>query len=144
MAVTRRDDGHRPAGRADRRPGETLGIEGAYASLWSVLRWPLGLALVVGFLVCLYRFSANVRHCWRDCLPGARRRRDAVDLRRGRVPAHGRHARLERRRQRRPVVTLIGQAVNAVVSTVLWAYLASIAILLGGEFNALLRQRRAS
>jgi uncharacterized BrkB/YihY/UPF0761 family membrane protein len=43
-----------------------------------------------------------------------------------------------------PSVTLIGQAVNAVVSTVLWAYLASIAILLGGEFNAVLRRRRAA
>ena len=43
-----------------------------------------------------------------------------------------------------PSVTLIGQAVNAVVSTVLWAYLASIAILLGGEVNALLRARRAA
>ena len=42
-----------------------------------------------------------------------------------------------------PSVTLIGQAVNAVVSTVLWAYLASIAILLGGELDAALRARRA-
>jgi len=32
--------------------------------------------------------------------------------------------------------------VNAVVATVLWAYLASVAILLGGEFNAALRARR--
>jgi uncharacterized BrkB/YihY/UPF0761 family membrane protein len=36
-------------------------------------------------------------------------------------------------------VTIIGQSVNAVVATVLWAYLASIAILVGGEFNAALR-----
>ena len=43
-----------------------------------------------------------------------------------------------------PSVTLIAQAVNAVVSTVLWAYLASVAILLGGELNAVLRARRAS
>ena len=43
-----------------------------------------------------------------------------------------------------PSVTLIGQAVNAVVSTVLWAYLASIAILLGGELNAVLRERRGA
>jgi len=40
-------------------------------------------------------------------------------------------------------VTLIGQSVNAVVATVLWAYMASIAILLGGEFNAALHARRA-
>jgi uncharacterized BrkB/YihY/UPF0761 family membrane protein len=28
------------------------------------------------------------------------------------------------------------------VATVLWAYMASVAILLGGEFNAILRERR--
>ena len=39
-------------------------------------------------------------------------------------------------------VQLIGQSVNAVVATVLWAYMASIAILRGGEFNAILRERR--
>jgi hypothetical protein len=43
-----------------------------------------------------------------------------------------------------PAVTIIGQSVNAVVATVLWAYLASIAILVGGEFNAALRARRPS
>ena len=41
-----------------------------------------------------------------------------------------------------PTVQIIGQSVNAVIATVLWAYLASIAILLGGEFNVLLRDRR--
>ncbi len=41
-----------------------------------------------------------------------------------------------------PTVQIIGQSVNAVVATVLWAYLASIAIILGGEFNAALRFRR--
>jgi uncharacterized BrkB/YihY/UPF0761 family membrane protein len=40
-----------------------------------------------------------------------------------------------------PSVRIIGQSVNAVVATVLWAYLASIAILIGGEFNAALRAR---
>ena len=42
-----------------------------------------------------------------------------------------------------PNVALIGQAVNAVIATVLWAYLASIAILVGGELNAVVRGRAA-
>ena len=41
-----------------------------------------------------------------------------------------------------PTVALVGQAVNAVVATVLWAYLASIAILLGSEFNCARNQRK--
>jgi membrane protein len=131
-----------PLGELTGDPARTLGIEGAYSSVWSVVRWPIGFALVVGFLICLYRFSANVHHSWRDCLPGAvvgaalwisaavvfRLTAGVRDW--SGVASND------------PSVTLIGQAVNAVVSTVLWAYLASIAILLGGELNAVLRDRR--
>jgi uncharacterized BrkB/YihY/UPF0761 family membrane protein len=42
-----------------------------------------------------------------------------------------------------PRVTLIGESVSAVVATALWAYLASISILLGGELNALLAAGKA-
>ena len=66
-----------PLGELTGDPARTLGIEGAYEGVWSIVRWPIGFALVVGFLICLYRFSANVRHHWRDCLPGRRRGRDA-------------------------------------------------------------------
>jgi membrane protein len=131
-----------PLGQLTGDPARTLGIEGAYSAVWSVVRWPIGLALVVVFLVCLYRFTANVRHCWRDCLPGAVAgavlwisAAVAFRLTAGVRDWSGVAS-------NDPSVTLIGQAVNAVVSTVLWAYLASIAILLGGELNAALRARR--
>ena len=95
--------------------------------------------------MCLYRFGPNVRQSWRDCLPGALvgallwivaavafRVLAALGLRGSSgVAAND------------PAVQIIGQSVNAVVATVLWAYLASIAILVGGEFNAILRDRRA-
>jgi membrane protein len=131
-----------PLGELTGDPAKTLGIEGAYSSVWSIARWPIGFALVVGFLICLYRFSANVRHCWRDCLPGAVAGATlwisaAVVFR---LTAGVRD--WSGVASNDPSVTLIGQAVNAVVSTVLWAYLASIAILLGGELNAVLRDRR--
>ncbi len=132
-----------PLGELTGDPARTLGIEGAYKGLWSIVRWPIGFALVVGFLICLYRFSANVRHHWRDCLPGAIAgaclwisAAVAFRLTAGVRDWSGVAS-------NDPSVTLIGQAVNAVVSTVLWAYLASIAILLGGELNAVLRERRA-
>ena len=92
-----------PLGELTGDPARTLGIEGAYRGVWSIVRWPIGFALVVGFLICLYRFSANVRHHWRDCLPGAVVGAVPVDLRRGRLPPDRGRARLERGRQQRPV-----------------------------------------
>jgi membrane protein len=133
-----------PLGRPGSGPVRWLGLGDAYTVVWSVIRWPLLLAIVVAFLVALYRFSPNVRHCWRDCIPGAVvgavlwilaavgfRLSTAVGLHTSTGVATD-----------DPTVRIIGQSVNAVVATVIWAYLASIAILLGGEFNAALGERR--
>ena len=122
-----------------------LGMGDVYRTGWAVLRWPILLVIVVGFLVSLYRFSPNVRHCWRDCLPGAVfgaalwiaaaiafRVSAAIGLQSSRGVSGG-----------DANVDIIGQSVNAVIATVLWAYLASIAILFGGELNAVLRRARA-
>jgi membrane protein len=135
-----------PLGDASSGPAADLGVGDVYEHGWAILRWPLLLAIVVGFLVCLYRFSPNVRHCWRDCLPGAVfgavlwifaavafRLSAAMGLQGSRGVSGG-----------DATVDVIGQSVNAVIATVLWAYLASIAILLGGEFNAALRWRGAA
>jgi membrane protein len=133
-----------PFGHGAAAPLSRLGFSDEYAITWSIVRWPLGLAVVMAFLVCLYRFSANVRHSWRECVPGALlgaglwilaavlfRLSAALGLR-GSIGVASDD----------PGVRIIGQSVNAVVATVLWAYLASIAILVGGEFNAALRARR--
>jgi membrane protein len=124
---------------------DRLGLTDVYNVAWSIIRWPVMLSIVVTFLMLLYRFSPNVRHSWRDCLPGAVigallwicaavvfRVLAALGLRGSSGVAAD-----------DPAVKIIGQSVNAVVATVLWAYLASIAILIGGEFNAVLRERRA-
>jgi membrane protein len=134
-----------PLGNPHAEMMRRLGISGPYAAVWSIVRWPLLLAILVAFLVCLYRFSPNVRHCWRDCLPGAVlgaalwvvaavgfRMSAALGLRSSTGVSSGDES-----------VRIIGESVNAVVATVLWAYLASIAILIGGEYNALQRKRRA-
>ena len=120
-----------------------FGMAGVYKTAWEILRWPLLLVIVVGFLVCLYHYSSSLRPSWRDCLWGALvgavlwivaavafRAITELGLRTSGVAADD------------PTVQIIGQSVNAVIATVLWAYLASIAILLGGEFNVLLRDRR--
>ena len=130
-----------PLGDPDGGLARRIGLSDEYALAWSLLRWPLLLAMVVAFLVFLYRFSPNVKHCCRECLPGAlvgaalwivaaaafrltAGMRDSLGVASGDAN-----------------VELIGQAVNAVVATVIWAYLASIAILLGGEFNVAWRKR---
>ena len=134
-----------PLGESDGGPLRGIGLGDTYGLLWSVLRWPVLLLVLVGFLVLLFRFSPNVRHNWRQCLPGAvlgallwiaaavafRLATEAGMRFAGGVSAEDAR------------VTLIGEAVSAVVATALWAYLASIAILLGGELNALLGSRRA-
>jgi membrane protein len=116
-----------------------------YALLWSIVRWPLLVMVLVTFLILLYRFSPNVRHNWRQCAPGAlvgavlwilaaavfRLATEAgIRFASGVTTAD-------------PRVTLIGESVSAVVATALWAYLASIAILYGAELNALVDDRRA-
>jgi membrane protein len=135
-----------PLGDPDVGPVSWLGLGDAYTTVWSVVRWPLLLAIIVAFLVCLYRFSANAHQCLRDCLPGAIL---GATLWLAAAVAFRASAALGLRGSSGvaaddPAVNIIGQSVNAVVATVLWAYLASVAILLGGEFNAALHARRAA
>lgn len=133
-----------PLGSADSGPASWMGLGDAYAIAWSILRWPILLAVVVGFLLCLYRFCANVPHGFRDCLPGALlgavlwilaavgfRLSAPLGLHGATWLANG-----------DPNVAIIGETVNAVVATVLWAYFASLAILAGGELNGILWARK--
>jgi membrane protein len=133
-----------PFGNAKALPLSMLSDQ--YQLLWSIVRWPIALVVVVAFLVCLYRFSANVPHSWRQCVPGALLGAGLWILA---AAAFRVSASLGLRNSigvasDDPSVRIIGQSVNAVVATVLWAYLASIAILIGGEFNAALRARSAA
>jgi len=120
-----------------------LGIGDLYALAWSIVRWPILLTTIVVFLVCLYRFSPNIKHRFRDCLPGAVVGALLWILAAVLFRATAGLRDLSGVAAADVVVQIIGQAVNAVISTVLWAYLASIAILIGGEVNVVVRARRA-
>lgn len=124
---------------------ERLGLGRAVALAWSMARWPALLLILIGFLICLHRFSPNVEHSWKDCVPGA-----ALGVVLWVVAAAGfrlylglgggvaRGVALQDES-----VAVIGRAVGAVVATVLWTYFSSVAILIGGELNAeLARVRR--
>ena len=132
-----------PLGEPSSGLAARVGLGDAYAFVWSILRWPLLMLTVIGFLVCLYRFSPNVKHRWRECLPGAV---VGAVLWIAAAAAFRLTANLRNLSGAAPedaTVALIGQAVNAVVATVVWAWLASIAILVGGELNAIMRGRDA-
>jgi membrane protein len=123
---------------------EQLGISHWLATAWFLGRWPVVLLVLVGFLLCLYRFAPSVRHTWRDLLPGAvlgvllwilAAVAFRVYLTLGRGAPTGLVVSDER-------VVIVGRAVGAVVATVLWTYFSSVAILLGNELNAELARLR--
>lgn len=116
----------------------------AIGPLWT--RAPLLAGILLGFLVCLYKFCPNVAHPWRACVPGAVlslllmtlstvafRASLALGFRAPGATATSDQA-----------VAATGAAAAAVVATVLWTYLSAVAFLLGGELNAQLETHRGS
>lgn len=125
---------------------DRLGLGTTYRQVWVVGRWPLLLVILIGFLVILYRFGPSCRPAWRACVPGAVVALGAwilvalgfrFYLAVGGRPGAGVGTEEE-------AIALVGRAVAAVVATMLWAFLSSIAILLGGQVNAVLARSRGS
>jgi membrane protein len=121
-----------------------FGVSRALITAWSLGRWPVVLLVLVGFLLCLYRFAPSVKHSWRQLLPGAVLGvllwiLAAVAFRLYLAFGSGAPRGVVVNDQR---VVIIGQAVGAVIATVLWTYFSSVAILLGNELNAELARLR--
>ena len=121
-----------------------FGVSRALVTAWSLGRWPVVLLVLVGFLLCLYRFAPSVKHSWRQLLPGAALGvllwiLAAVAFRLYLAVGSGAPAGVVVSDER---VVIIGQAVRAVIATVLWTYFSSVAILLGNELNAELARLR--
>ena len=96
------------------------------------------------FLLCLYRFAPSIRHAWRHLVPGAVLGvllwiLAAVAFRIYLALGSGAPTGVVVNDAR---VVIIGQAVGAVVATVLWTYFSSVAILVGNELNAELARMR--
>lgn len=124
---------------------EQLGLGRTYRLLWIVGRWPLLLLLLIGFLVCFYRFAPSTRPSWRSCVPGAVLGMAvwilvALGFRLYLAVAGRPEAGVAAQEE---AITLVGRAVGGVVATMLWTFLSSVALLLGGEVNAVLARRRA-
>ena len=114
------------------------------ADIWNIVRWPILVLILVALLVGLYRYSPNVRHRWRDCLPGAA---VGVLLWAGAAAIFRAYLMLGSGaptgvRSHDAQVVLIGRAVGASIGTAVFIYFSSIAILLGAEVNALIIRHR--
>ena len=121
-----------------------FGVSQALVTAWYLGRWPVVLLVLVAFLLCLYRFAPSVRHAWRHLLPGAALGvllwiLAAVAFRIYLALGSGAPTGVVVNDAR---VVIIGQAVGAVVATVLWTYFSSVAILVGNELNAELARLR--
>lgn len=118
-----------------------FGTEGTFDTLWGVVRWPVVAAISAGFLLVVYRFGPAVDNRWRDCLPGA------VLGTLGLIAvAVGFRVYLGAAGPTAPevgdagaAVAIAAQTLGAVLAGVLWLWLSSIVILIGGVLNAELR-----
>jgi membrane protein len=122
-----------------------FGVSRAVATAWYIGRWPVVLLVLVGFLLCLYRFAPSVRHAWRYLVPGAVLGvllwiMAAVGFRIYLALGSGAPTGVVVNDER---VVIVGRAVGAVVATVLWTYFSSVAILVGNELNAELARLRS-
>jgi membrane protein len=115
--------------------------------LWTVARWPLLVAVVVLTFLCLYRYSPDVRHSFRNCLPGALLAAALwivliICFRFYLALGFGAPTGVI---SDDPRIQLIGQAVAAVVATSFLFYFASSAVHIGAELNAeLIRRTRGA
>ncbi len=121
-----------------------FGVSQALVTAWYLGRWPVVLLVLVAFLLCLYRFAPSVRHAWRHLAPGAVLGvllwiMAAVAFRIYLALGSGAPTGVVANDAK---VVIIGQAVGAVVATVLWTYFSSVAILVGNELNAELARLR--
>jgi membrane protein len=130
-----------PLGLSD-EPDASL-VSRVLEGFWTVARWPLLAVVLVLTFVCLYRYSPDVRHSLRDCLPGAVL---AVGLWVLLILGFRYYLELGFGAptgvfSEDPTIILIGHAVASVVATAFLFYFASSAVLIGAELNAELIRR---
>lgn len=112
---------------------DVVGLGSVFVWTWNVLRLPLLFAVVTAWLVLVFRHAPTLTLPWRANIPGALTT-SLLWL----LATLGFHLYLRLVGDRNPVLGAFGGGV--VVLT--WVYLLSIALLVGGELNAILHERR--
>jgi membrane protein len=117
---------------------EWLGLSEAFRLAWAVLEWPTVLLVCIAFLAALYRLGPDVPNRWRDALPGAILGVVGII-----AVSLGFRLYLGVVGDTAPTLSeaeaLIGQTaqiIGAGLASLLWIWLSSTVIILGGVFNA--------
>ncbi len=122
-----------------------FGLNTTFTVLWGIVRWPAIGALLAIYLLAVYRYVPARRIGWRRSLPGTAMAVlvwllvsagfRAYLATGGVQPGQGLELTTE-------AMVSVGRAVGALVATVLWVFLSSVAVLFGGEINAAVDRRR--
>ncbi len=112
---------------------DLVGLGAAFATVWNLLRIPLVFVAVTLWLMSVYHFAPNRRTTWGSSLPGAVTT-TALWL----LATAGFHLYLRLMGSTNPVLGAFGGGAIIMI----WAYLLSLALLVGGEINAIWHRRR--
>lgn len=114
---------------------DLVGLGGVFTFAWDVLRLPTMFVLLVGWATALFHIAPNRRTRWRDAVPGA-----GLTAVLWLTASAGFRVYVEIAAGGNPVLGAFGGGL--IIMT--WVYLLSLALLLGGELNAVLHERRSS
>lgn len=107
-----------------------LGADNYFAHIWSYLRYLIPLITMLLVFTLLYRFSPNLRLNSREVLPGSILASVGWIISSSVFAWYVEHF---------ADYTLIYGSLGGIVILLMWLYLSSVVILLGGELNAVLR-----
>jgi membrane protein len=112
-----------------RRIWAFFGFGGAFDRLWMVLRWPVAALALMTLLACMYYFLPNVRQKWRFITPGSVMAVLAWVAASIGFRIYVSHF---------SAYAKTYGALGAVVILLVWLWLSSLMVILGGELNAIL------
>ncbi|MDP9069443.1 MAG: YihY/virulence factor BrkB family protein [Actinomycetota bacterium] len=115
---------------------DLLGLGDAFTFVWNVLRWPAAFALLVAWATTLFHLApCRPRPHWRVDLPGA-----LLTAVLWLVVSLGLNLYLQIAGGSNPVFSVLGGGLILLV----WLYLLSLSLLIGGELNPILDRHRAA
>lgn len=112
---------------------DAVGLGAAFATGWDLLRWPLAAAALVGWAATVLHVAPSHQTLWRRDLPGA-----VLAGACWAVLTVGLRLYL----QLAPGANVVLGLLGGPLIVLLWLYLLAIGLLVGGELNHLLGQRR--